>query len=247
MIMLMFQIFILVLVIVASIKFGFTRNFIFGIIRTVIGIAGAVGACAGVFLLMDKFGWLDYLADAVVGFFGNPDWMLNANPDNLRIVARIIAYVPFAILFLILGYLAMYWLINLLVKLIFLPVFVGLKKVKGIKIVDNVLGLILNLGLYLGVVFAIFGFVHAMNTVETADGFASDHVSFIIFGETGDSEQGGEPVYDFLASTIDNFVGPTLNKWHESFSASPIGSVLYEYNPLNGLIEGIVESMFATE
>ena len=57
---------ILLGVVITSIKFGFTRNFIFGILRTVIAIAGGVGACAGVFLLMNHFGWIDYLADAVV-------------------------------------------------------------------------------------------------------------------------------------------------------------------------------------
>lgn len=230
---------ILLGVVITSIKFGFTRNFIFGIIRTVIAFAGGIGACVGVFLLMNHFGWIDYLADAVVGFFGSPDWLNQANPDNLRIVARIIAYLPFALLFLILGYLFMHWFINLIVRLVFAPIFVSRKKVKGIKIVDNILGFILNFAIYAGIVLAIFGFVHGINTVADEDGDkVYDNFSTVMFGEPS----GG--VTDFLADTVDKFTAPMFLKWHESFSASPIGSLIYEYNPLNGVFEGIVESIY---
>lgn len=54
---------VLVCVIWASVKFGFTRNFVFGILRTVIALAGGAALCFGVYLLMDKFGWIDYLSD----------------------------------------------------------------------------------------------------------------------------------------------------------------------------------------
>lgn len=235
---------ILAFVIFASIKFGFTRNFIFGILRTVIGIAGGVGACYGIYLLMDAFGWLNYLADPIVQFFGNQSWFNAANPVNIRIVAEIIAYVPFAVLFLILGYILVHWLINLLVKLVFAPIFTAKEKIKAVKIIDNVLGLILNLGLYLGFVFALFGFIHAVNTVEfTAGDYVYDDVSAVIFQENDDPDA----LTDFVSTTIDNFTGPMFNNWHESLSASPIGSLVYEYNPFNGLFEGIVKGMFGIE
>lgn len=234
---------ILGFVIFASIKFGFTRNFIFGILRTVIGIAGGVGACVGVYMLMELFGWLNYLADPIVQFFGNQSWFNAANPNNLRIVAEIIAYIPFAVLFLILGYILVHWLINLLVKLVFAPVFAAKEKIPAVKIIDNVLGLILNLGIYLGVVFAAFGFIHAVNTVEFTPGDGVyDDVSVMIFGD-----EDPNALNDFVSNTIDNVTGPMFNGWHESLSASPIGNIIYEYNPLNGMFEGIVKGMFGIE
>ena len=114
----------------------------------------------------------------------------------------------------------------------------------AVKIIDNVLGLILNLGLYLGIVFAAFGFIHAINTVEASAGdYVYDDASTIIFKENDDPDA----LTDFLANTIDNFTGPMFNGWHESLSASPIGSIIYEYNPLNGLFEGIVKSLYGLE
>jgi len=95
---------LLIFLIWVSIKFGFTRNFVFGIIRTIIGIAGAIGACVGVYLLMENFGWLDFMADGVANFFG-----MGA---DLRIVAKIVAYLPFAVLFLIVGYITITFKVN---------------------------------------------------------------------------------------------------------------------------------------
>ena len=232
---------VLAWVLFASIKFGFSRNFIFGILRTIIGMAGAVGACAGVFILMNMFGWLDFMADGIINLFGNPAWLNSANPNNLRIVAKIIAYLPFAVIFLILGYILLHKLINLLVKLIFLPFFHARKKVKLVKGLDIALGLVFNLALFLGVVFAVFGFIHGVNTVKTADGdLVYDDVSMVLFGKNEDPDA----LTDFLAETIDGMTGPMFNKWHESLTASPIGSLIYNYNPLNGMFEGIVQGMF---
>ncbi len=232
---------ILVSVIIASIKFGFSRNFIFGILRTVIGMAGGIGLCVGAFFLMNKFGWLDIMADGVINMFGNPAWLAETNPNNLRIVARIIAFLPFAVLFLILGYILLHRLVNLLIKGIFLPFFVARKKVKAVKGIDIALGLVVNLALYFGIVFVLFGFIHGINTVQTADGdYVYDDVSIIMFGENNDEDA----LTDFLAETVDNMTGPMLNKWHESLNASPLGSFFYNYNPLNGMLEGIVKNMY---
>ena len=232
---------VLGVVIFASVKYGFSRNFIFGILRTIIGMAGGIGACVGVFLLMNTFGWLDFMADSVINLFGNPAWLNSANPNNLRIVARIIAYLPFAVIFLILGYILLHRLINWLVKGIFAPFFFARKRVKLVKALDITLGLIFNLGLYLGFVLAVFGFIHGVNTVQTADGdYVYDDVSIILFGDNEDPDA----LTDFLAETIDGITGPKFNKWHEALMASPTGYVLYEYNPLNGLLEGVVKGLF---
>lgn len=230
---------ILVFVIVASVKFGFTRNFIFGILKTIIGFAGAIGACVGVYFLMNHFGWLDYLSDAVVGFFGNvsnPNAILN--DDTFRIVAKIIAYIPFGILFIILGYLFVNWFMGILMKGIFLPIFYARKHVKAVKIIDNVLGLILNLGIYVGILLVAFGFVHGINSVNDGEGEpVYDKLSMALFNEDE----------SFIAETVNKFTGPMFNKWHESLTASPIGSIIYTYNPLNGVFEGVVEGMFGVE
>jgi len=229
-----------ILLVVISIKFGFTRNFVFGILRTIIGIAGALGACVGVYLLMDKFGWLDYMADGVVGFFGNisnPSQLLN--DTTFRVIAKVISYLPFAILFLIVGYILLHKLINWLVKLIFLPFFVARKKVGLVRFIDNALGLILNLGLFFGVIFASFGLVHAINTAEYSDGTpVYENVSRIMFADTTNS------VNKFAADTIDNLITPTLNNWHENLTASPLGGLIYEYNPLNGMFDEMIEGIF---
>lgn len=229
-----------VLLVVVSIKFGFSRNFVFGILRTIIGIGGAVGACVGVYLLMDKFGWLDYMADGVVGFFGNvsnPGELLN--DTTFRMIAKVIAFLPLALLFLIVGYIILHKLINWIVKLVFLPFFVARKKCKVVKIIDNVLGLVLNLGLFFGVIFASFGFIHAVNTAKYSDGtYVYENVSRIMF------EDNTNAINQFAGDTIDNIATPMLNKWHENLTASPIGSLIYEYNPLNGVFDEVVKGIF---
>ena len=181
------------------------------------------------------------MADGVVNLFGNPAWLIEANPNNLRIVARIIAFLPFALVFLILGYILLHRLINLLVKGVFLPFFAARKKSKLVRWVDIALGLLLNLGLYIGFVLVLFGFIHGFNTVQTSDGdYVYDDVSIILFGQNEDPDA----LTDFLAETVDNITGPKLNRWHESLNASPIGGFIYRHNPLNGLFENVVEGMF---
>ena len=68
--------------------------------------------------------------------------------------------------------------------------------------------------------------------------YVYENVSRVIFD---DSSSG---VNKFAAETIDKFVTPKLNNWHENISASPIGSLIYEYNPLNGVFEEIVGNIF---
>ena len=61
---------ILICVIWASVKFGFSRNFVFGILRTVIALGGGAALAFGVYMLMDGQGWLAYMSDGVRKFFG---------------------------------------------------------------------------------------------------------------------------------------------------------------------------------
>ena len=232
---------LLLCIVFTSIKYGFSRNFVFGLLRTIIGMAGGIGLCAGAFILMNNFGWLDIMADAVVNFFGNPAWLQASNPNNLRIVARIVAFLPFALILLILGYIILHRLINFLIKGIFLPFFVARKKVGLVRGLDIALGLIFNLALYIGFVLVLFGFIHGVNTVQTSDGdYVYDDVSIILFGENDDPDA----LTDFLANTVDNATGPMFNKWHESLNASPTGRFIYQYNPLNGIFEDVVKSLY---
>ncbi len=212
----------LVCVIWASVRFGFTRNFVFGILRTVIALGGGAGLCFGIYLLMDKAGWLDYASDGVRRFFGEVSVNLGSviTDENYRFVAKIIAYLPFGILFLILGYVITYYLIKLVVRGFFSPVLYCVKKYKWVKIVDNVLGLCFNVAVYVGVVACLFGGVHALN----ANGKYKDVAGK---GESSDVAKG----------LINDFCEPMLTSLHEDFSAAVLGGIIYEYNPLNSTFE----------
>lgn len=227
-------------IIFASIKFGFTRNFIFGILRTVFGIAGGVGACVGVYFLMDYFGWLDYLGQGVAGFFGNPEFVNPVNADSFSVLTNIVAYLPFGVLFIILGYILVHFLVNLLFKGIFAPIFILKKRNRTFKIIDNVVGLVFNLGLFFAVVLVSFGFIHGINTVKDGDDYVYDNVSSIIFTEDAKDNA----LIGTVSHAIDDLTTPLLNAVHEGLTASPLGSLLYEYNPLNGVFESVVKSMF---
>lgn len=213
---------VLVCVIWASVKFGFTRNFVFGILRTVIALAGGAALCFGVYLLMDKFGWIDYLSDGVRKFFGEVSTNLGSvlTDKNYRFAAKIIAFLPFGILFCVLGYVITYYLIKLLVRSVFAPLLTCIKQFKWMKIIDNVLGLCFNLAIYLGVVVCLFGGVHALNQ----NGRYKD------VANKGDESNVPKEI-------VNNFCEPILNNLHEDFSAAVLGGLIYEYNPLNSTFE----------
>ena len=213
---------VLVCVIWASVKFGFTRNFVFGILRTVIALAGGAALCFGVYLLMDKFGWIDYLSDGVRKFFGEISTNLGSvlTDKNYRFAAKIIAFLPFGILFCVLGYVITYYLIKLLVRSVFAPLLTCIKQFKWMKIIDNVLGLCFNLAIYLGVVACLFGGVHALNQ----NGRYKD------VANKGDESNVPKEI-------VNNFCEPILNNLHEDFSAAVLGGLIYEYNPLNSTFE----------
>lgn len=213
---------VLVCVIWASVKFGFTRNFVFGILRTVIALAGGAALCFGVYLLMDKFGWIDYLSDGVRKFFGEVSTNLGSvlTDKNYRFAAKIIAFLPFGILFCVLGYVITYYLIKLLVRSVFAPLLTCIKQFKWMKIIDNVLGLCFNLAVYLGVVVCLFGGVHALNQN----------------GRYKDVANKGDEL-SVPKEIVNNFCEPILNNLHEDFSAAVLGGLIYEYNPLNSTFE----------
>ena len=213
---------VLVCVIWACVKFGFTRNFVFGILRTVIALAGGAALCFGVYLLMDKFGWIDYLSDGVRKFFGEISTNLGSvlTDKNYRFAAKIIAFLPFGILFCVLGYVITYYLIKLLVRSVFAPLLTCIKQFKWMKIIDNVLGLCFNLAIYLGVVACLFGGVHALNQ----NGRYKD------VANKGDESNVPKEI-------VNNFCEPILNNLHEDFSAAVLGGLIYEYNPLNSTFE----------
>ncbi len=217
----------LTVLIIVSVKKGFSGNFLFDILHTILGIAGGAGLCFGAYLLMDKFGWLEYMADGVVKFFGkveNPNELIN--DANFLTVAKIIAYVPFGILFLVVGYIVAHKLIGWIFKGLFAPVFIGRKKSKTVRIIDNVLGIILNVGIFVGVVLSVFGFVHATSVNDKYKNMAG--------AEDLENQKVGEQL-------INDFCEPLLTTLHENFSASPIGGFIYRVNPLNKAFEDLLK------
>ncbi|MBO4262977.1 MAG: hypothetical protein J5903_04260 [Clostridia bacterium] len=198
-----------------GIKKGITGNWVFSIIKTVIALAGGGGAAAGMYFLMNGFGWLDVLSDGVVGFFGN----ITNNVDglltqaNFVMVCKIIAFIPFAIFAFILGYVLVFWLVGLLFKVIHTP-FEKLRQWRLWRFFDNLLGSIFNLAILGGVVLAIFGAIHGINQ-----------------GEKYKNVLGNAKVVQPFNESIEI----VLNGMHENLSAGPLCGLIYEYNPLNDM------------
>lgn len=210
---------ILACVIWASVKFGFTRNFVFGTLRTLLAVAGGAGLCFGLYMLMRHFGWLAYMSDGVRNFFGEVSTNLGTilTDEHYRFASEIIAFIPFGILSFIIGYVIAYFIVKWIVQAVFLPVVYSVKHVRAFKIIDNILGLCFNLAVYLGVVVALFGSVHALNE----DGRYKDV-----------TKSGESPT--LANKLINEACEPVLDYLHEDFSASIVGGIIYEYNPLNG-------------
>ena len=208
----------------SSIRRGFSGHFVFGILRTIIGIAVGAVTVFGVYMLMKHFSWIEYMADGVIAFFGELTTSFIPN-DLYRMVMGIVAFAPFAVLFFIVGYLIGVKVICGLIKLIFTPIKLLRNNAKVFRIIDNVLGTVINLALYCAVVFAIFGVVYVFNYDK--DNVPQAEVSTIAMATPDEGEDA-----KILARTINNITTPTLGGLHESFSAAPIGHVFYENNPL---------------
>ncbi len=224
------------LVLVTSIKRGLSGHFVFGILRTIIGIAAGAAAVAGAYLLMTHFAWLDNMADGVAGFFGEIRMSLGIiTEDVYRLITGIIAFLPFAVLFFIVGYLLGTKVICGLISLIFYPIKALRKNAAIFRFLDNLLGIVLNVGLYAVVVLAIFGGVYVFNYDRVE---ADNTVSYELKEEVADLA-----IVDgdgFLARTISNFTTPILDGLNESFIAAPIASLIYENNPLFMISDGMV-------
>lgn len=217
---------LLICVIWASVKFGFTGNFVFGIVRTVLAIACGLGASVGIFILMKHFGWISYMSDGVRHFFGEISTNLGTvlTDATYRFAAEIIAYIPFGLLFFVLGYVLSYFLVKWIFRTLLLPIFYSIKHVKAVKIIDNILGLCFNLAIYLGAVAVVFGAVHAFND-----------------GDRYKDVAGGGENPTLAQKLVNDFCEPVLSYLHEDFSASVVGGLIYEYNPLNGVIKALIE------
>ena len=202
-----------------GIKKGFSGNWIFNILRTVIAFGGAGGAAAGLYLLMDKFGWLAVMSDGVVGFFGNIKVNLGDvfTQETFVMVCKILAFIPFAILFAILGYVLTYWLLGILLKILSVPLN-KLRQFTVWRVIDNILGCAFNLAILGGVTLAIFGVIHGLNSSDTYK-----HV----LGENGNKN-------------INHSIEVVLDGMHENLSAGVVTGLIYEYNPLNDMFKDLI-------
>ncbi len=202
-----------------GIKKGLSGNWVFNILRTLIAFGGAAGAAAGMYILMDKFGWLTVMSDGVVGFFGNIKVNLGEmlTQETFITVCRILAFITFAILFAILGYVLTYWLLGIIFKILSVP----LNKLRQFvvwRVIDNVLGCLFNLAILGGVTLAIFGVVHGLNSTDTYK-----HV----LGENGNKN-------------VNHSIEVILDGMHENISAGVISGLIYEHNPLNDTFKNLI-------
>lgn len=231
-----------VLVLYTSIRRGLSGHFVFGILRTLIGIAAGGATVFGVYKLMTHFSWLDYMADGVVKFFGEIRFPIISN-DVYRLVCGIVAFVPFALIFFIVGYLIGTKLICGLILLIFYPIRALRRNSKIFRFLDNLLGITINLALYAAVVLGVFAGVYVFNydkTEVTADD-GSKKIEYVLRDDVADLsmvKDNGLP-----SRTIHNLTAPMLNGLNESFIAAPLGSYLYEHNPIFLIGNGSVYDM----
>lgn len=234
-----------VIVLYTSIRRGLSGHFVFGILRTLIGIAAGGATVFGVYMLMTHFSWLDYMADGVVKFFGEIRFSLGGilTSDAYRLVCGIIAFLPFALIFFIVGYLIGTKLICGLIILIFYPLRKLRSNSKIFRFLDNILGIAINLALYAVVVLGVFAGVYVFNyekkDVTAEDG--SKKIEYVLRDDVSDLSIVKD---DKIASrTVHNLTAPMLNGLNESFIAAPLGSYLYENNPIFLINNGYVYDM----
>ena len=203
-----------------GVKKGLSGNWIFNILRTILAIGGGVGAAVGVYFLMDSLGWLTVMSDGVVSFFGNVKIdlvSLGLTPQTFAKICRVVAFIPFAVLFAILGYILAYWLLGLLLKVLSVPLN-KLRQYTAWRVMDNILGCLFNLALLGGVTLAIFGVIHGLN--------ANDSYKHVL----------GK---DFNPN-INHSIEVVLDGMHENISAGVLSGFIYENNPLNDVFKNII-------
>ena len=200
-----------------GVKKGFSGNWIFNILRTLLAFGGGVGAAVGLYFLMDGLGWLTVMSDGVVSFFGNIKVDLALTQQAFIEVCRILAFIPFAILFAVLGYVLAYWLLGLLLKVLSVPLN-KLRQFTVWRVIDNILGCAFNLAILGGVTLAIFGVIHGLN--------ATDSYKYVLGKESN--------------AKINHSIEVVLDGMHENISAGVISGLLYEYNPLNEMFSDLI-------
>ncbi len=204
------------LAILFSIKKGFTGHFVFGIVKTVLSIAAGIGAAVGLYFLFDKIGWIALMKDNVVAFFGNVGANIGSwNQETFEKVCAVIGYLPFGIVVAVIVYVLFFLLIGLLYR-----VTLGKCRIswKPWKIIDNVLGFVLNIGLVAILVLFSFGVIHAFNEGEKYKAVAGTETPIL--------------------QPINRSVEGGITSLHENISAAPFGGFIYEHNPLNDMIAG---------
>ena len=205
------------LAILFSIKKGFTGHFVFGFVKTILSIAAGIGAAVGLYFLFDKVGWLRLMGDNVASFFGNVGSNIGEtwNQATYEKLCAIVGYIPLGIIVAIVVYVLVFLLIGLLYK-----VTLGKCRIdwKPWKIIDNVLGFVLNIGLVCALVLFSFGAIHALNE--------GDRYKNVL--------EGDHKIY----APVNRSLEKTITSVHENISAAPFGGFIYEHNPLNDLIAG---------
>lgn len=199
-----------------GVKKGLSGNWIFNILRTLISFGGAAGAAVGLYFLMDNFGWLTVMSDGVVSFFGNIKVNLGLTQQVFIEICRIVAFIPFAILFAILGYVLTYWLLGILLKVLSVPLN-KLRQYTLWRVIDNLLGCAFNLAIVGGITLGLFGVIHTLNAGDTYK-----HV----LGENSNAN-------------VNHSIEVILDGMHENISAGVVSGFLYEYNPLNDVFQGM--------
>ena len=105
------------------------------------------------------------------------------------------------------------------------------------------MGIAINLALYAVVVLGVFAGVYVFNyekkDVTAEDG--SKKIEYVLRDDVSDLSMVKD---DKIASrTIHNLTAPMLNGLNESFIAAPLGSYLYENNPIFLINNGYVYDM----
>ena len=181
----------------------------------------------------------------MVKFFGEISFSLGGilTSDAYRLVCGIIAFLPFALIFFIVVYLIRTKLIFGLVILIFYPLRKLRSNSKIFRFLDNILGIAINLALYAVVVLGVFAGVYVFNyekkDVTAEDG--SKKIEYVLRDDVSDLSMVKDD--KIVSRTIHNLTAPMLNGLNESFIAAPLGSYLYEHNPIFLINNGYVYDM----
>lgn len=141
-----------ILLIVYSIKKGFSGSLggvIFAILA--IGLAGALAYLIYSSGFYDKLGWQSGLEQS---FSGIDETFSGADNDGK--IASILAMVVFVLIGFVICYILVRILFFLLGKLV-----KKCRDLKGFAVVDSVLGVVVNVGIFAAIVLCLFAFFHA--------------------------------------------------------------------------------------